>query len=95
MSNIHPHATLPRHDKETLLGQPTSEGLVVALQHAHGRRDQNHGLRGADLGIGPQGLGGRITALAVNVELIPCHIASFPMAVNLNCHAHRHQEAVI
>jgi fumarate hydratase subunit alpha len=38
---------------------------------------------------------GRITALAVNVELIPCHIASFPMAVNLNCHAHRHQEAVI
>jgi fumarate hydratase subunit alpha len=40
-------------------------------------------------------LGGRITALAVNVELIPCHIASFPMAVNLNCHAHRHQEAVI
>jgi fumarate hydratase subunit alpha len=48
-----------------------------------------------NLGIGPQGLGGRITALAVNVELIPCHIASFPMAVNLNCHAHRHQEAVI
>jgi len=48
-----------------------------------------------NLGIGPQGLGGRITALAVNVELIPCHIASLPMAVNLNCHAHRHQEAVI
>ena len=48
-----------------------------------------------NLGIGPQGLGGRITALAVNVEMIPCHIASFPMAVNLNCHAHRHQEAVI
>jgi fumarate hydratase subunit alpha len=47
------------------------------------------------LGIGPQGLGGRVTALAVNVEMIPCHIASFPMAVNLNCHAHRHQEAVI
>ena len=48
-----------------------------------------------NLGIGPQGLGGRIMALAVNVEMIPCDIASFPMAVNLNCHAHRHQEAVI
>jgi fumarate hydratase subunit alpha len=47
------------------------------------------------LGIGPQGLGGRITALAVHVEMIPCHIASFPMAVNINCHSHRHKEAVI
>ncbi len=48
-----------------------------------------------NLGIGPQGLGGRITALAVHVEMIPCHIASFPMAVNINCHSHRHKEAVI
>ncbi len=48
-----------------------------------------------NLGIGPQGLGGRITALAVHVNLIPCHIASFPLAVNINCHAHRHKEAVI
>ena len=48
-----------------------------------------------NLGIGPQGLGGRITAMAVHVEMIPCHIASFPMAVNINCHAHRHKEAVI
>jgi fumarate hydratase subunit alpha len=48
-----------------------------------------------NLGIGPQGLGGRITALAVHVEMIPCHIASFPLAVNINCHAQRHKEAVI
>ena len=48
-----------------------------------------------NLGIGPQGLGGRITALAVHVNMIPCHIASFPLAVNINCHAHRHKEAVI
>jgi fumarate hydratase subunit alpha len=47
------------------------------------------------LGIGPQGFGGRITALAVHVEMVPCHIASLPLAINLNCHAHRHQEAVI
>ena len=48
-----------------------------------------------NLGIGPQGLGGRITALAVHVNMIPCHIASFPLAVNINCHAHRHKEAVL
>jgi len=41
-------------------------------------------------GIGPQGLGGRITALAVHVEHYPCHMASLPVAVNLNCHAARH-----
>jgi len=48
-----------------------------------------------NLGIGPQGLGGRITALAVHVNMIPCHIASFPLAVNINCHAHRHKEAFL
>ena len=43
-----------------------------------------------DSGIGPQGLGGRTTALAVHVEHHPCHMASLPVAVNLNCHAARH-----
>jgi fumarate hydratase subunit alpha len=47
------------------------------------------------LGIGPQGYGGRTTALAVHVNMIPCHIASLPVAVNIQCHAHRHKEAVI
>lgn len=46
-------------------------------------------------GIGPQGLGGDTTALAVHVEYYPCHIASLPVAVNLNCHAARHATAVI
>jgi fumarate hydratase subunit alpha len=41
------------------------------------------------LGIGPQGMGGRITALAVHVESYPCHIASMPAAVNIQCHSHR------
>jgi fumarate hydratase subunit alpha len=41
------------------------------------------------LGIGPQGMGGRITALAVQVESFPCHIASMPAAVNIQCHSHR------
>ena len=47
------------------------------------------------LGIGPMGYGGRTTALAVNVEVFPSHLASMPLAVNLNCHSSRHKEAVI
>jgi len=47
------------------------------------------------LGIGPQGLGGKITALAVHIEIYPTHIASLPVAVNINCHAARHKEAVL
>jgi len=46
-------------------------------------------------GIGPQGLGGRVTALAVHIERYPTHIATLPVAVNLNCHASRHAEATI
>ncbi|SEM40999.1 fumarate hydratase subunit alpha [Syntrophus gentianae] len=47
------------------------------------------------LGIGPQGYGGRVTALAVFVEMMPCHIASLPVTVNIQCHVARHREAVI
>lgn len=47
------------------------------------------------LGIGPQGLGGDTTALAVLVETAACHIASLPIAVNIECHSHRHKTAVI
>ena len=47
------------------------------------------------LGIGPMGYGGRVTALAVNVEVLPCHIASMPVAVNLQCHSSRHKEATL
>ncbi len=47
------------------------------------------------LGIGPQGLGGRTTALAVQVETYPCHIASLPVAVNIECHSHRTKSIVI
>ena len=48
-----------------------------------------------NLGIGPGGLGGRVTALAVNVEMMPCHIASLPVAVNIQCHVARHKEETI
>ena len=43
------------------------------------------------LGVGPQGLGGVTTALAVNVEYFPCHIASLPVFVTMNCHSQRHK----
>jgi len=48
-----------------------------------------------DLGIGPLGFGGRTTALAVHVEVMPTHIASLPVAVNLQCHSARHRETVL
>ena len=48
-----------------------------------------------ELGIGPQGFGGKTTALCVNVEQFPTHIASLPVAVNINCHVTRHVKEVI
>ena len=48
-----------------------------------------------NLGIGPMGCGGRVTALAVHVEVFPAHIASLPVAVNLQCHSARHKEAIL
>ena len=47
------------------------------------------------LGIGPQGFGGRTTALAVNIETYPTHIAGLPVAVNINCHVTRHKTEVL
>jgi fumarate hydratase subunit alpha len=46
-------------------------------------------------GIGPEGLGGNVTAMAVHVESFPCHIASLPVAVNINCHAARHKTIIL
>ncbi|WP_250676029.1 fumarate hydratase [Paraclostridium ghonii] len=48
-----------------------------------------------NLGIGPQGLGGNTTALAVNIETFPTHIAGLPVVVNINCHAARHKKVII
>jgi len=47
------------------------------------------------LGVGPMGLGGTVTALAVHIETMGCHITALPVAVNIECHSHRHKEAVI
>jgi len=47
------------------------------------------------LGVGPQGLGGDTTALAVQIETAPWHIASLPAAVNIECHSHRHKSVIL
>jgi fumarate hydratase subunit alpha len=47
------------------------------------------------LGVGPQAVGGRITALAVHVETYPTHITSLPVAINFQCHSARLAEAVL
>lgn len=48
-----------------------------------------------DLGVGPMGFGGTTTALAVKVNVYPCHIASLPVAINIQCHAARHKSMII
>lgn len=48
-----------------------------------------------ELGIGPQGFGGKTTALGLNIETYPTHIAGLPVAVNINCHATRHKERIL
>ncbi len=48
-----------------------------------------------NLGIGPQGFGGLTTALGVHIEIAPTHIAGLPVAINIGCHASRHQEIIL
>jgi fumarate hydratase subunit alpha len=62
-------------------------------EYAELEKELLHRING--LGIGPMGYGGRTTALAVNVEVFPAHLASMPVAVNLNCHSSRHKETII
>lgn len=77
--------------KKSLLrpvGQPSQDTETADLE-------QDLLARVNDLGVGPLGLGGRTTALAVHAIAMPCHIASLPVAVNLQCHSTRHKEAVL
>ena len=68
------------------VGEPSPDSEVAELERGILQRVNN-------LGIGPMGYGGRTTALAVHIEAFPCHIASLPVAVNLQCHSARHKEA--
>jgi fumarate hydratase subunit alpha len=70
------------------IGSQNSDSELADMEQDLLRRINN-------LGIGPQGYGGRVTALAVHVNMIPCHIASLPVAVNMQCHAQRHRGKII
>ncbi len=70
------------------VGQPNSDPEVAELEKEILNQVNS-------LGIGPEGFGGRVTALAVHVETFPCHIASLPVAVNLQCNAARWKEAIL
>lgn len=70
------------------VGEPNPNAEFAQLEKEILKRVNN-------LGIGPMGYGGRITALAVHVEVFPAHIASLPVAVNLQCHSARHKEAIL
>jgi len=70
------------------VGEPNPDAEVAELE-----REILHQIN--NLGIGPMGYGGRITALAVHAKVFPSHIASLPVAVNLQCHCARHKEAVL
>ncbi|MGD2205455.1 MAG: fumarate hydratase [Anaerolineae bacterium] len=79
---------LAKHALLREVGQPSSDPEVAELEADILERVNR-------IGIGPQGLGGLTTALAVHVETFPCHIASMPVAVNIQCHSARHKEAVL
>lgn len=79
---------LAKHSLLREVGQPSPDPEVAELE-----RDILEKVN--KLGIGPQGLGGSITSLAVHIETYPCHIASLPVAVNIQCHSARHKETVL
>ncbi len=70
------------------VGEPNPDAEVAELEKELLKRINA-------LGIGTQGFGGRITALAVHVETFPAHIASMPLAINMQCHSARHKEAIL
>lgn len=79
---------MAKHTLTRDCGQPSSDPVLAAMEKELLERINC-------LGIGPQGLGGLTTALAVHIEQMPTHIAGLPVAVNMQCHAARHKSAVI
>ena len=79
---------MAKHSLTRECGVPSDDPMLADMERELLERINN-------LGIGPQGLGGRTTALAVHIEQMPTHIAGLPVAVNMQCHAARHKTAVI
>ncbi|MGL4369785.1 MAG: fumarate hydratase [Spirochaetota bacterium] len=70
------------------IGQPNSDPRYAALEKTILEKINR-------CGVGPQGLGGTVTSFSVHIEQEPCHLASLPVAVNINCHAHRHKTVTL
>lgn len=79
---------LAKHSLTREAGMPSNDPQLAAIEEELLARINA-------LGIGPAGLGGRITALAVHIERTPTHIASLPVAVNMQCHAARHKTCLL
>ena len=79
---------LAKHSLLREVGEPSPDPEVSELEAEILERVNR-------IGIGPQGFGGLTTALAVHIETYPCHIASMPVAVNIQCHSARHKEALL
>ncbi|MCK4274034.1 MAG: fumarate hydratase [Dehalococcoidales bacterium] len=81
-------ASLAKHALLRKVGEPSPDSEIADLEREILEKVNN-------LGIGPMGYGGRITALSVHAESFPTHITSLPVAVNLQCHSARHREIVL
>jgi fumarate hydratase subunit alpha len=80
--------SLAKHALLRKVGEPSPDAETAELEREILEKVNN-------LGIGPMGYGGRVTALAVHAESFPAHITSLPVAVNLQCHSARHRETII
>jgi fumarate hydratase subunit alpha len=81
-------ASLAKHAIMREVGQPSHDPETAAYERELLEQANQ-------LGLGPQGMGGTTTALAIHVETYACHVASLPVAVNIQCHANRHREVVL
>jgi fumarate hydratase subunit alpha len=79
---------MAKHALLRKVGEPSADAENARLEKEILKKVNN-------LGIGPMGYGGRVTALAVQVESFPAHIGSLPVAVNIQCHSARHRETII
>lgn len=79
---------MAKHSLTRECGEPSDDPLLASMENELLQRINR-------LGIGPQGLGGTTTALAVHIEQMPTHIAGLPVAVNMQCHAARHKSITI
>ena len=70
-------------------------GICVNIDKFYADLEDELLIRMNELGIGPQGFGGKTTALGINIETFPTHIAGLPVAVNISCHATRHKEVIL